>query len=173
MSPRAHSPATYSKCGVSPRITQPSAITAWYSPLAANLSAASGSSNAPGTRCTFSWSSAPPCARQARVAPSINCETRPSLKRAATMATRQGLASKLDSVVWDPVMGAGVYLGHVAGDFQPEGGDTLQLFGRGQHLHARDAEVLEDLRADAVGAQHLRSHGRIRGMLDALPERAH
>jgi GTP cyclohydrolase II len=32
---------------VSPRITQPSAITAWYSPLTANVSAASGSSNAP------------------------------------------------------------------------------------------------------------------------------
>ena len=45
--PFTHSPATYSKCGVPPRITAPSATIASYSPLAAILSSTSGISKAP------------------------------------------------------------------------------------------------------------------------------
>ena len=68
---------------------------------------------------------------------------------------------------WYPVMGAEVYraplfghgsFGHVTRDLESKGRDALQLLGGGQHLHARHAEILEDLRADAVGAQHLRRH---------------
>src|SRR5580698_2508274 len=85
--PRAHSPATYSKCGVSPRMTHPKAITASQRPLAASLRATTGSSNAPGTRATRRSSAAPPCSAHEAVAPFSRLETMNSLKRAATMAT--------------------------------------------------------------------------------------
>src|SRR3954467_3554109 len=65
-----------------------------------------------------------------------------------------------------------VLFGQVARDFQSEGGKALQLFGSRQDLHAGHAEILEDLCAEAVGAQHLRRDLRGRRMLDALPERA-
>ena len=50
--PRAASPATYSKCGVSPRITQPTHTSASTPPPAASRAAACGSSKAPGTQTT-------------------------------------------------------------------------------------------------------------------------
>ena len=47
------------------------------------------------------------------------------------------------------------------------------MFGCGQHLHAGHAQVLEDLRADAVGAQYLRRDlciGRVGDVLDTLAD---
>lgn len=43
---------------------------------------------------------------------------------------------------------------HVFRDFQVEAGQTQHLPRRGQHPHATDPQVAQDLRADAVGAQH-------------------
>src|SRR5690606_19683859 len=48
--PLVHSPATYSKCGVPPRITAPRATIAEYSPCWATFCATSGISKAPGAR---------------------------------------------------------------------------------------------------------------------------
>src|SRR6185437_14620249 len=86
-SPRAHSPETYSKCGVSPRMTQPRATTASYRPDSASLRAATGSSNAPGTRAMSRSSAGPPRSSQAAVAPLRRLATMKSLNLAATMAT--------------------------------------------------------------------------------------
>ena len=49
MMPRAHSPATKSKCGVSPRTTTPSATSASKRSVSMRLRHASGSSKHPGT----------------------------------------------------------------------------------------------------------------------------
>ena len=42
----------------------------------------------------------------------------------------------------------------VTDDLQTKGRQTVHVFGRGQYLHAPHAQILEDLRADADGAQH-------------------
>ena len=49
---------------------------------------------------------------------------------------------------------------HVTGDFKIEGRETLQLLGRAQDPHAIQSQILEDLRADPVGAQHAGAGGR-------------
>ena len=54
------SDATYSKCGVPPRMTTPSASTTSYLPDDAIFDATSGISNAPGTHATSTSSSATP-----------------------------------------------------------------------------------------------------------------
>src|SRR5580700_528708 len=77
--PWAHSPATNSKCAVSPRITHPSATTASISPCSAIALAASGSSNAPGTCSTSNAASVPPCMRHAARAASSSASTMSSL----------------------------------------------------------------------------------------------
>ena len=64
--PLAASELTKSKCGVSPRITQPSASTHEYRRDFASAIAASGSSNAPGTGMTSIASAATPAAARAR-----------------------------------------------------------------------------------------------------------
>src|SRR5690606_21906339 len=61
----AVSPATKSKCGVSPRITTPSATTAATPGRRAAVAAATPSSNAPSTHHTCSASSATPASRHA------------------------------------------------------------------------------------------------------------
>src|SRR5262245_24189124 len=58
--PRVTASDTYSKCGVSPRITAPKHTSASYFPLAAIRSASRGISNAPGTRITVTSLSSPP-----------------------------------------------------------------------------------------------------------------
>src|SRR5690349_14337326 len=107
----------------------------------------------------------------------MSWSTSTALKRAAMMATRRRLASKVWVGRRDPVMGAGVYrsplLGDVTRDLEPEGRDSLQLFGRGKDLHSRHAQVLENLRADAVSTQHLRRRMGRSGMPDVLSQRAH
>ena len=39
---------------------------------------------------------------------------------------------------------------HVLHDLQAETGDRVHLLGRAQHPHVRDAEIFQDLRADAL-----------------------
>src|ERR1700734_4015335 len=43
---------------------------------------------------------------------------------------------------------------HVLGHFEVEGRQTLELLRRAQHPHALQPQVLQYLRADAIGAQH-------------------
>src|SRR5687767_15194560 len=52
----------------------------------------------------------------------------------------------------------------VSGDLEAERGDAEQLARRRKHAHAGDAEIAQDLRADAVGAQH-RACRRVRAVL--------
>ena len=96
--PAAHSPATKSKWGVSPRITAPRHTTASHSPEAARRCATSGISNAPGTQCTGT-SSRPP-ARSTPSAPSSNGFVMWSLNRPATTTMRIPVASSVPSYSW-------------------------------------------------------------------------
>ena len=70
--PRAASPATYSKCAVSPRITAPRHTTASTPPCSASSRAAIGISKAPGTQATVTSSGAAPWRSSASRAPSSN-----------------------------------------------------------------------------------------------------
>src|SRR4249919_3457951 len=45
----------------------------------------------------------------------------------------------------------------VFGDLEVKGRDSNHLARRAQHTHARHTEILQDLRADSVRAQHARS----------------
>src|ERR1051326_1103754 len=86
-SPRAASPATYSKCGVSPRITQPSATLASNRFLAAPASATTGISKAPGTHVTSTCESVMPARRSASRALSSSLLVMCSWNRLTTTAT--------------------------------------------------------------------------------------
>src|SRR5205809_456648 len=93
--PAAVSPATYSKCAVSPRITAPRQMTASTVPEPASRFATSGSSNAPGTHRTVT--SAASCLRRIRSAPSRSSSVMSRLKRATTIANRMPVASRSPS----------------------------------------------------------------------------
>ena len=108
--PAAHSPATKSKCAVSPRITAPRQITASHE--RASRCATSGISNAPGTQCT--GTSSRPSSRSVSSAPSSSGFVTWSLNRPATIATRIPLASSVPSyslyspMFWSRSLGAGI-----------------------------------------------------------------
>ncbi len=75
---------TYSKCGVSPRITTPRAITT-SAPFSMASSAPSGSSNAPGTRQRLMSSA--PALRNSFSAPAIRPDMTCSCQDEATINT--------------------------------------------------------------------------------------
>src|SRR5262245_53092388 len=87
--PRAVSRQTWSKWGVSPRITQPRAMIASTSPRFASRRAAVGISKAPGTHTRSTRSRDTPCASSASRHPSTRCLVTNSLNRPATTATRR------------------------------------------------------------------------------------
>src|SRR5262245_19033487 len=86
--PRAHSPATRSKCAVSPRMTEPMQMTASTSPPVANAFAVTGSSNDPGTHTSVTSSSATLQPRRPRLTPSRSRTVTWSLNRPHTTAMR-------------------------------------------------------------------------------------
>src|SRR5262249_18227086 len=98
--PDAHSPATYSKCGVEPRITQPSAIAASKSPDSATWRSIAGISNAPGTRTTVKSSSFAPSRRRTSSAPVTRRSPMKSLKRDTTRTQRNPCADSWPSTVF-------------------------------------------------------------------------
>ena len=79
----------YSKCGVSPLMTQPRHTTASYRPASAAHLAACGSSKAPGTSKTSMSLEAAPASLSAARAPSRSRRVTPSLKRETTIAKRR------------------------------------------------------------------------------------
>src|SRR5207342_3345106 len=95
--PDAHSPATKSKCGVSPRMTAPRQITASSSPDSTSCFATSGISNAPGTQTTGTDSGSSPWPASSSSAPSSSNLVMSSLNRPATIARRIPVASGLPS----------------------------------------------------------------------------
>lgn len=97
--PRADSPATYSKWGVSPRITAPRHTTASNCPESASRPAASGSSKAPGVQMTSMSSGTMPSFRNAARAPSTSFSVTTPLKREATTANRRPRPSSVPSRV--------------------------------------------------------------------------
>src|SRR5277367_6312230 len=138
-----------------------------------------GMSNAPGTRTISICLSATPWRRNASSAPRISGSTTKSLKRAAMIANRKSRASNSPSIIFGCSFGTShsshwltqeykrlplsIIAIHVAGDFQVESSQTLQLFRRAQNAHALQAEILEYLGADAVSSHH--------GRAAALPRR--
>src|SRR6185503_7391089 len=136
-------------------MTAPSATMASYFLLCASLRATSGMSYAPGARTISICLSAAPCRLSASTAPRISCSTMKSLKRAATIAKRSSRHCRSPSMVLMLSI-------HVLHHFQIEARQTVHLFRRRQHAHARHAEIAQDLCADAVGAQHLRASLRRR-----------
>jgi hypothetical protein len=79
----------YSKCGVSPRMTQPRHTTASKRPLSAARCAASGISKAPGTRIVATSPASTPAAASAAIAPERRRSVTKSLNFATTMAMRR------------------------------------------------------------------------------------
>src|SRR5260370_22199159 len=104
-SPLAASPATYSKCGVSPRITAPRQMIAWRRLLAASSRATSGISQEPGTLTISISDSAHPVRPRASRAPASSRSVTKLLKRATTMANRRPFDKSWPSVtlldIWD------------------------------------------------------------------------
>src|SRR5581483_4525739 len=92
--PRAHSPATYSKWAVSPRITQPMQITASAAPLDARVFATNGISNAPGTQISLRSPAATPHPSSPRRTPSRSRSVTWSLNRPHTTAIRRPAPSR-------------------------------------------------------------------------------
>src|ERR1700691_4398080 len=114
--------------------------------------------------------SATPWRRNASSAPRISGSTTNSLKRAATIANRKSRASNSPSIIFGCSFGTShsshcvtqeykrkqrsFIAIHVAGDFQVESGQALQLFRSAQDTHALQAEILEYLGADAISSHH-------------------
>src|SRR5688572_16525621 len=127
-----------------------------------------GRSNAPGTRTSSRRDLGAPRATSASTAPATRRSTTSSLKRDATSAMRRSPTRRSPSTM-RIASTPRVYQARprsllVTGDLEAERGDAEQLARRRQHAHAGDAEVAQDLRADAVGAQH-RARRRIRAVL--------
>src|SRR5690606_18246830 len=98
--PLVHSPDTYSKCGVPPRITAPKAIIAAYSLRSATFCATKGSSKAPGARITVIESLLTPWRTNVSIAPSTKLSTTKLLKRPTTSANVPCGAIKVPSIVF-------------------------------------------------------------------------
>lgn len=98
--PRVTASDTYSKCGVSPRITAPKQTSASYFPLPAIRSASKGISNAPGTRITVISSSSPPWLFNPSKAPSNNFSVMKLLKRLTIIPIFIPRASSLPSIIF-------------------------------------------------------------------------
>ncbi len=141
--PRAPSPATKSKCAVSPRITQPSATMASKRPVARACARPAAARMHPACARLDQRCRSPPWRTQ-RVdrAASIG-STMKSLNRAATQATRTSRADararcrRSHGHGWLPsgrnrsLQGGRAHrCRDVLRDFQVEGGDALQLLGR-------------------------------------------
>src|SRR4030095_14299653 len=97
--PRVTASDTYSKCGVSPRITAPKQTRASYFPLAAIRSASKGISNAPGTRITVTSFSSPPWLFSPSKAPSRNFSVMKLLNRLTIIPILIPRASSLPSII--------------------------------------------------------------------------
>src|SRR5512139_1962118 len=91
--------------------------------------------------------------------PRTSESTMKSLKREATMAKRRSRATRSPLMVRMLSMPGcpSARFVDVFGHFEPEGREAVHLLRRAQHAHPGDAEVAQDLGADAVGAQHLRA----------------
>src|SRR5437763_12020609 len=121
------------------------ATSASKRPLCAIHCRVTGISRAPGTETTDDW------------APSFfaSCSARSSsrlasawLNRLATMPRRMASTAR------------GGRAAHVAGHFETEARHARHLARRGHEAHAADAEVAQDLRADALDAKVGRAAGR-------------
>src|SRR5262245_33927019 len=154
--PRLASLATWSKCGVAPLITQPSAINALYRRLVASFLMTSGVSKAPGTRTTSMSPAATPCFSSVPTAASSNRSTMKSLNREATMPKRKPRALKSpSSVLIRSSMRVFPFRGvrDVLDDLEAEARQGVQLLWRTDDSHAPHAERTHDLRADAEHAE--------------------
>src|SRR6266566_98775 len=136
--PRAASPATYSKCGVSPRITHPSATIASNRSLAAAASASTGSSKAPGAHVTSTFASAiPPRRRVLGVARSVSEEVAELVPLDVEIGPILIRRRRHDRQPLD--------------DLQSVAFEAYQLHRIvRQHADRRQSEVEQNLRADAV-----------------------
>src|SRR5205823_1973153 len=178
--PAAAWPATKSKCGVCPRITQPTHTMAAKRPVRARCNAACGSSNAPGTQCNSTSRAATPAPSSACSAPSSSRLVIGSMKRAATMAKRapgrdragrrgdgarpaMSVRQRREEVAELVALGAEVLavLG-VRGNldrYALDDGEAVPFHPRalgrivGEQAQVLEAEVDQDLRAYAVVAQ--------------------
>src|SRR5262245_21012614 len=99
VNPCATAEAMNSKWGVSPRITQPRQTTASNRPLSAACWAASGISNAPGTRTTVTSAGATPADDSAASAPACRRSVTKSLYFDTTSANRNPAARPVASIV--------------------------------------------------------------------------
>src|SRR5918994_3827434 len=136
-------------------MTAPSATIASYLRLCASLRATTGMSNAPGARTISICLSAAPWRLSASTAPRINCSTMKSLKRAARIAKRSSRHCRsLSTVLMLSI--------HVLHHFEVEARQAVHLLRRRQYAHPRDAEVAQNLCADAVRAQYVRTRLRRR-----------
>src|SRR5690554_1078823 len=97
--PLVHSPATYSKWGVPPRITAPRAMMAAYSSRWATFWATRGSSKAPGARMMVMSSSRTPWRTRVSTAPLTRLSTTKLLKRPTSRANLPWGATKVPSMV--------------------------------------------------------------------------
>src|SRR3990167_2206518 len=98
--PLVHSPATYSKCGVPPRITAPRAMIASNSLRWAIFCATRGISKAPGARMMVMSLSLTPWRTRVSTAPLTRLSTTKLLKRPTTRAKRPLGAIKVPSMVF-------------------------------------------------------------------------
>src|SRR6185436_9747346 len=161
---------------------QPSATSASKSSLSAIASSASGISSAPGTltwrMCLAATPSACSSARQLSASLSVSAE----LKRERTMPMRRSMP--LMEICW-PLSAScmGAVLESESGVGSDEAGHVQAVAGHARHaarpaeqLHLRDAELAQDLRADAVGTQvHLAALalGAFVGRLELADQRGH
>src|SRR5512144_1187348 len=98
-----------------------------------------------------------PWRSSASTAPRTSWSTIASLNREAMMAMRRSRASTSPCKVRMLSMVKGSRSIHVLGHFQAKGRQAVHLLRRAQHAHVAHAEVAQYLRANAVGAEHLRA----------------
>src|SRR5215813_14770506 len=152
--PAAAWPATRSKCGVWPRITQPMQTIAAKRRVRARCNAACGSSKAPGTQCTSTSTAAAPAACSDWSAPSSRRLVIGSLKRAATTANfapERDRARERDDGA-RPAISVG-QRGQEVAELVALGAQILPILGIRGNL---DGQALDDGEAIALDAGALR-----------------
>src|SRR6185369_3273862 len=158
-------------CGVAPRITQPSAISALKRRVAASFLIASGVSKAPGTRITSMSLGVTPCLVSVSTAASTSRSTMKSLKRDATIPNLKPRALKSPSsdlirssiLIVRSKFAGGVLCRKVFHDLEAEAGKRMHVPRGAEHAHAADAERAQYLRADAERAEIHRTVALRRG----------
>src|SRR5262245_28348303 len=153
--PLLTSPATYSKCGVPPRMTQPRATTPAYWPPSATRRTRPGSSKVPGTRKTSMSASATPWRISASWAPLSRCSVMKPLKRDTQSANRPCGGVRKPSItramsvllLSGPALQARPGEGNLLHDLESVALQAHDLLGIvGQKAQSPQPQVLEDLR---------------------------